>query len=424
MYLKLIPLSLAIFAVGTTTSIPVGIIPVVATDLDVTPAAAGQMTSAFALAFAISAPVMSAILGSLSRRAALVIALTIFVIGNVGVALSHDYTMVLVFRAITGIGAGAINANALSAGAEIAGPEKRGSALGFIMSFLALATALGVPIGTWVGGIDWHLAFWGVAVIGAIAAIGSWTSVRLPKAPAMRIRTRFAPLANPWVLRVVLVTLCMVAGSQVYYNYLGVAAGPVTNHDQGLLALILLIAGPFSIIGMQIAGRLTDRVPIFGMLVVALSIQMVVMLLAPFMVLTLPLLITWLCIYGLFGGGGVLPQQQRMLGWSTTLAPVLIGLNSAAIYGGLAVGAILGGVLQTWIPVDQLGFPAAAVIGLGILVALTTRRPPISPEDKLAAAEALNEAAAATGSGSAAGAEPAAQDSSSARPAPEPGRVG
>ena len=380
MYLKLLPLAMAIFAVGTTTSIPVGIIPILARDLDVSPGAAGQVTSAFALVFALSAPIMTTVLSPLPRRTALVIALTIFTAGNVGVALSHDYWMVLAFRALTGLGAGVINATALSAGSDIAGPERRGKALGFIMSALALATALGVPIGTFVAGIDWHLAFWGVAVVGAVGAIGSWISVKIPAYPPMRLVDRFRPLTHPWALRVVLVTLCITTGGQIFYNYFGVAAGGVTNHDQGLLSLILLIAGPFSVLSMSVAGAMTDRFPHFTMLLVGISCMAIMQLLSPIGLTALPLTIAWLCLHAFFGGFPILPQQQRMLGWSPTLGPVLIGLNSAAIYGGVALGSMIGGLLQTWIPVTMLGIPAAGSYILAIIIALTTRKTPPPPD--------------------------------------------
>ncbi|MGW5680128.1 MFS transporter, partial [Streptomyces sp. NPDC003860] len=42
-------------------------------------------------------------------------------------------------------------------------------------------------------------------------------------------------------------------------------------------------------------------------------------------------------------------------------APVLFGLNSSAVFLGVAMGGGLGGIAQDWIPVTSLGLPAAFV---------------------------------------------------------------
>lgn len=53
-----------------------------------------------------------------------------------------------------------------------------------------------------------------------------------------------------------------------------------------------------------------------------------------------------------------------------TSAPLLFGLNSSAIYVGVAAGGVLGAVSQDWIGPTLLGIPAAILAVLAILFTL------------------------------------------------------
>lgn len=58
---RLLPLALATFAVGTDSYVIAGLLPAIATDLQVSTPAAGQLVTVFALVMALSAPVMGAL---------------------------------------------------------------------------------------------------------------------------------------------------------------------------------------------------------------------------------------------------------------------------------------------------------------------------------------------------------------------------
>ncbi|WP_142101961.1 hypothetical protein [Pseudonocardia cypriaca] len=55
-------------------------------------------------------------------------------------------------------------------------------------------------------------------------------------------------------------------------------------------------------------------------------------------------------------------------------APVLLGLNSSAIYLGVAMGGGLGGLAQDWLSVTLLGVPAAALALLATIVTVSGGR--------------------------------------------------
>lgn len=147
-------LAVGMFAIGTDNFVVAGILRGVAESLDTTIGLAGQMVTVYALSFAVMAPVMAAVAGGWPRKLLLVSALGIFVAGNVISALATDLNTVLFSRALAGLGAAMFVPTALGVGALLGEPARRGRALSTVTAGLATATALGAPIGTFIG--DWE----------------------------------------------------------------------------------------------------------------------------------------------------------------------------------------------------------------------------------------------------------------------------
>lgn len=240
---RLLPLALATFAVGTDGYVIAGLLPSIATDLDVSTPVAGQLVTVFALVLAVSAPVMGAITSGLNRRSALLIALSVFVVGNAITALGTGYGVVMIARVVTAIGAGIITSAASSTAAAIAPAERRGTALAFVLGGLTVATALGLPLGTLIGRTDWHITLWAVAGIGLIAAVG--IAVGLPKVtlPAASLTDRLRPLKQGRVLGLLVVTALAFLGAYTLYTYIGPALRETTGGSDSLLTVILLAWG-------------------------------------------------------------------------------------------------------------------------------------------------------------------------------------
>ncbi|WP_205717454.1 MFS transporter [Actinomadura soli] len=209
---RLLPLALATFAVGTDSYVIAGLLPAIATDLQVSTPAAGQLVTVFALVMAVSAPVMGALTSGLDRRSALLIALSVFVAGNAFTALGTGYE-VMIARVVTAVGAGMINSVASSAAGAIAPPARRGRALAFVLGGLTLATALGLPLGMLIGRTDWRITLWAVAGVGLVAII--WIAAGLPKVtlPAASLGDRLRPLKQGRVLALLAVTTLVFLGT-------------------------------------------------------------------------------------------------------------------------------------------------------------------------------------------------------------------
>ncbi len=179
---RILPLAAGTFAVGTGLLVIQGILPEMARDLGVSVGAAGQLVMVFAVTYAVSAPLLSTFGARFDRRRLLVAALVLFALSNLAAALSSSVALLVVARVVAALASALYTPNASVAGAGLAPPEARGRALAIVFGGLSIATVLGVPIGTLVGGFaGWRAAFWFVALLATLAAAG--IALLLPAVP-------------------------------------------------------------------------------------------------------------------------------------------------------------------------------------------------------------------------------------------------
>ncbi|WP_220448355.1 MFS transporter [Nonomuraea diastatica] len=371
----LLPLALATFAVGTDAFVMAGLLPAIAADLEVSVPAAGQLVTVFALTLAVAAPILSWLLSPLDRRKVLQLALIVFVVGNVVTALSPSYPIALLARILTAAGAATITATASSAAVAITPPERRGRAMALVIGGLTLSTALGMPLGNLIGGIDWRLTLWAVAALGVVAVIG--ISVALPKVvlPATSLMARLAPLRQPKVLSILVVTLLVMAGHYAVYTYIGaVTASATTGSFSQALTMILFVWGVGVLVGNFFAGHLVDKRAVLGVAVGALAGGTVLLAISPLTVSNLAIASVWAAIWGTTDGMASVVQQHRLVNFAPASSPMLLGLNSSAIYFGVAIGGGLGGLAQEWLSVTLLGVPAAVLALLATTITVVEGR--------------------------------------------------
>ncbi|MER7000510.1 MFS transporter [Streptomyces sp. NPDC000410] len=378
---RLLPLALATFAVGTDGYVIAGLLPSIADDLAVSTPAAGQLVTVFALTLALSAPVMGALTSGLDRRSALLIALGVFVLGNAVTALGTSYEVVMAARIVTAVGAGIITSAASSTAAAIAPPERRGRALAFVLGGLTSATALGLPLGTLIGRTDWRITLWAVAGIGLLALVG--IAVGLPRVtlPAASLPDRLRPLKQGRVLALLAVTSLAFLGAYTLYTYIAPALRDATGGDESLLTLILLAWGVGTLGGNITAGRLVDRHDSARVLTGSLALAALALALTPLATRTLASTLVWAAVWGVSVGVIVVPQQHRLIALGPAAAPVLLGLNSSALYVGVALGGGFGGLALEWFGLApaELGPVAAGVTALTLIWHLGTTRRPDAP---------------------------------------------
>ena len=368
---RLIVLAAGMFAIGTDSFVVAGILPNVSKSLGVSVGVAGQMVTVYALSYALLSPVIAATAAHWPRKRLLLAGLAVFVLGNLATALAPTIEWVLASRLLAGLGAAMFSPTATATGASLVPPEKRARALAIVIAGLSSATALGAPMGTFLGGLgDWRTTMWFVTIVGMAASVAVYLMLpSIPALPTVTLRQRLAPLKDSRVAMTLLTTLVSYSGFFAVYTYVGVSFDRATGGQPNLLAALLLLWGIAATVGNLVAGHLTDRFGSRLIINASLAIAVVDFALMPWTTAHLWSAAIAMVIWGLCAWGLIVPQQHRLISLSPAAAPLLLGLNSAALYVGVSASGVLGAAALTVIDRHQLGLIGATFIALSLAIA-------------------------------------------------------
>src|SRR6476646_10384619 len=100
----LLTLALGNFVLGTGAFVLPAVMQPLATDLGISLPAAGWLMSGYALAYAVSSPLLTALTGRWPRRRVLLVGLALIAIGNATLALAPDLAFAHAGRIVSAIG--------------------------------------------------------------------------------------------------------------------------------------------------------------------------------------------------------------------------------------------------------------------------------------------------------------------------------
>ncbi|SFP30460.1 Predicted arabinose efflux permease, MFS family [Variovorax sp. PDC80] len=361
---RLLVLALGMFALGTDTFVMAGILPQLARSFDVDIAVAGQLTTLYAIAYALLAPTIAAVAGNVPRKQLMLAGLGIFVLANLATALAPSFAVALVSRVFAGLGAAMYSPTATGTGASIVAPNRRGQAIAVIVAGLTAATALGSPIGTVLGGLgDWRWTMYFVSAVGLAAGLGILVLLRqVPLTPQIGLRARLAPLKDSRIGWTLLTTYLGMAGNFLVYVYFSVVFDRVLVNALVFGALLVVWGASGTLTNIALA-RVLDRTSPTRVMFVVLAAQAVDMAFLPWTSASLGPAVVAVAIWGATGWGIQGPQQYRLVNIAPPIAPVLLGLNTAATYLGVTTAGILGAV-----GIHLLGAHYLSLLSVGVFM--------------------------------------------------------
>jgi DHA1 family inner membrane transport protein len=342
--LSLLVLALAMFVVGTNAFVIAGLLPAIADDLGTTPTDVSYSITSYSLVVAVAAPVISVLLPRVPRAILMAAGLAVFAIGGAIAVSATSLPLFLAGRTLSGIGGAALVPTATAAAASLARPEQRGRALAIVGAGFTLATAIGSPFGTALGGAaGWRLPLWLLVGIAVVLVVAIPFVVRgVPIAPAVTIRRRLAPLADSRVLAPLGTTLLMIAGFNIVYIFSASVTHASTGGSGALLATLLLAYGVAGIAGNIVAGPLTDRFGSRKTAVVALGGQILALAVLPFVESSFVASIVVFAVWGVAAFAIAIPVQHRLVTVDPASSALALSWYSTAMYVGIAVAPPIG----------------------------------------------------------------------------------
>ncbi|MFE6931932.1 Cmx/CmrA family chloramphenicol efflux MFS transporter [Streptomyces sp. NPDC057699] len=371
-------LGLAVFAQGTSEFMLSGLLSSIAGDLHVSLAAAGLLTSAFAVGMVAGAPLTALAGRTWPRRRALLLFLGVFVAVHVVGALTSSYGVLLATRVVGALANAGFWAVALVTALALAGPHRRARATAVVVGGVTVACVVGVPAGALLGELwGWRAAFWAVALVSVPAAVALLVAVpggRPDGAPQAGARSELRALARPRLLLTLLVMALVQGATFCTFSYLEPLVTRVTGFGAGWVPVVLALFGVGSFAGVTLAGRLADARPdaVIGLGMTALAAGWAALALTaghPVAALALVLLQGALA----FGTGTALitrvfhlaPDAPTMAG-SFATAAFNVGAATGPWLGGLALGAGLGFRAPVWVSALLMCLALAGTAALSV----------------------------------------------------------
>jgi MFS transporter, DHA1 family, inner membrane transport protein len=374
MPLALWALTLSAFAIGTTEFVIVGLLPTLAQDLGVSLPSAGLLVSLYALGVAIGAPVLTALTARFPRKTVLLGLMALFIAGNLLAWLAPGYQSLIAARILTGLAHGVFFSIGSTIATGLVSKDKEASAIALMFTGLTVALVTGVPLGTWIGQMfGWRATFLIVSVLGMVALIGSALLVpsNLKQAKSAPLRQQLQVLTEPRLLLVYAMTAVGYGGTFVAFTYLASILQQISGFDAGAISLILLVYGVSVAVGNIWGGKLADKVgPIKALSYIFAALALVLFTFTFTAANPITAVLTVL-VWGAFAFGNVPGLQVYVVQLAEKYTPdavdVASGLNIAAFNVGIAMGALVGGVIVN--DLQLLDTPwIGGVIVLGALV--------------------------------------------------------
>jgi len=371
MPLALFALTLSAFAIGTTEFVIVGLLPTIASQLQVTLPSAGLLVSLYALGVAIGAPLLTAVTGKLPRKWLLVGLMALFTLGNLLAWQAPDYGTLILARVLTGLTHGVFFSIGSTIATSLVPKEKAASAIAIMFTGLTVALVTGVPLGTWIGQLfGWRETFLVVSALGLIACVGSYCLIpaNLPRGTAASLREKLTVLTQPALLRVYAKTALGYGGAFTAFTFLAPILQQVSGFSASSISLILLVYGVSVAVGNIWGGKLADRKGAIPALKILFSGLATILLALTFTASHPLLVVLTVLVWGAFAFGNVPALQVLVVQEAERHAPnavdVASGLNIAAFNIGIAIGSVVGGLV-----VEHLGLMHTPWVGALIVLA-------------------------------------------------------
>jgi len=314
----------------------------------------GLLVSSYTLAAGASGLLATTYIDRFGRKRLLVTLYGLFGLATLACGLAPDYASLLVARVAAGVFGGVLSALTQTIVADAIPFERRGRAMGVVMTSFSVSTVAGVPLGLWLAAHwSWHVPFVGIAaMVAVLALLAAWTMPRLDAHVYHPDRTSVwggigQVLSEPKHWRAFAFTSGMMFTGFMVIPYITI----YLQFNAGVLAhevpWMYLLGGVGTLISARWIGRLSDRlgkVWVFQRLALAVTVPLV-----------LTTVSAGLPLWGLFSissalfvlmSGRMIPGMALV---ASTAEPRLRGtflsMNASVQSASMGVAALISGLL-------------------------------------------------------------------------------
>lgn len=363
-------LAIAAFVIVTTEFLIVGLLPALARDLSITVATAGQLVTLFAVVVMVCGPFLTAWLANVDRKKLFIAVLVLFAATNALAAVAQNIWVLALARLLPALALPVFWGTASDTAAQIAGPEKAGRAVSTVYLGISAAMLFGIPLGTLAAdAIGWRGAFGLLAALSLLVAVlmaFSMPTVRASQPVAMREQAKI--LKSPFFMANVALSILVFTAMFTGYTYLAEMLEKSAGVAPAQVGWWLMGFGAVGLIGNWLGGLWVDQKPLATTAIFSLVLAAGMAASMLFAGLSIGFAIA-LGVWGI-ANTALYPICQIRVMKAAIGAQALAGtINVSAANGGIALGAVIGGLAVANWGAGNVGYVAA---GIAVLAALAT----------------------------------------------------
>lgn len=370
---KVYVLTFTAFVMLSSEFIVAGLLPQIATALKITVGSAGWLVTAFAMGMGVSAPIIAAFTHKVSLRSLLIVACIALFLGNTLCAVTDNFSLLLIGRALAGVGVAMFWTNAALAAAAMSTADVKSLAVSRVLIGVSIASVVGVPLGKAVSDAwRWEDALVLMSVLSALALALVVKWIQVPDAMVgVQVQStlvdRLRAVCRKDILLALLSYLLIFGGIMAVFSYLATFLVRYTHFPAAYVTLVLALYGVADIVGnLAVAKRVPDPMEsMFRRLLLILTLSLVAISLFGASVWLLPFVVAAVgCCHaaaGLLTGIDVLRR-------SGANAQLVGAFNVCAINLGIMLGAVTGGLLIDYVGIGFIGCLGGGFVALALLV--------------------------------------------------------
>ncbi|MBC2727236.1 MFS transporter [Desulfosporosinus sp.] len=335
-----------LFIIGTDLFVISPLLPFIAKEYGITPAVAGWLVTVFSLMYAISAPLFGWLSDRKGRRLFIVFGLLSFSLANFLTAISSSFAMLIASRIFAGLSVASITPLVYAIIGDTALPERRGVWLSTVVSGHLMALWAGAPIGILLEQfLGWRSVFISLATFAALLTILNfrvWALIN--RVPSAEAQTKGNALK---IISAVSVTTFWAIAMYALYVFLGTGLVLYNHFSSSELAASITAYGIGAVTGSLSSGRVTDKIGARMVSIFSTAMLIGILNLLGFCFSSGIWIYLLLFLWAFIGYTSFSSYQARLAEEFPEIRGMALALNNTALYIGITLGSMLGGIIIT-----------------------------------------------------------------------------
>jgi predicted MFS family arabinose efflux permease len=340
----------------------------------------GWLVSAYTLAAGASGLLATSYIDRFERKSLLMSLYLAFAASTLACGLASSYGSLMAARIAAGVFGGVLGALVQTIVADAIPFERRGRAMGVVMTAFSVSTVLGVPVSLWLAHVlGWQAPFImiaGLSVLVVLLALRVMPRLDQHLAADQRARSAFghlnAVLREPNHWRAFFLTILVMTAGFSIIPFITLYAVQNVHIKNEHIPVVYLVGGVATLFSARLWGYLSDRwgkVSTFRLVAAASMVPMLALTHLP--VVPLPVFLIVTTLFFVFVSGRMIPSMALI---SSATSPMLRGafmsLNSSLQSASMGIAALVGGLLIHRDAAGQIlgyGWSGWLSVGLSIL---------------------------------------------------------